>query len=396
LALQSVTRYILQAMSDQLLHPPAARTDVPERFDPATMQGEIIEAEHLARYRWACSLAVGRRVLDAGCGTAYGSSLLAEAGALEVVGVDTAREVLDYARARMPELVALEDGDVTALPYEDGRFDLVVCFEVIEHLAEPGRALDEFRRVLSPQGVLAVSSPNRDVYPPGNPHHLNEYVPAELERDLLLRFACVRLERQHTWITSGVLDDARFLLGDEGDLGSGAHVRKLAGNEPGAELYTVALAGHEKLPEPAATFELAAPVELRKWDALWQEQAQMLEQQAEVLEQQAELLSTHGRLFAEHTAEAARLQHTIHELRDQLARTESELARLPALEAQLQELLQLNDELLQLNHELQLRQVSFEDLAATAARYTVLVESTSWKLTRPLRQAVALARRLSK
>ena len=188
--------YILGVMSDQLLNTSADTSEVPERFDPATMKGEIIEAEHLARYRWVSPLVAGRRVLDAGCGTAYGSVLLADAGAVEVIGVDLASEVLDSARPDMPVTVALEEGDVTTLPYEDGRFDFVVCFEVIEHLDDPGRALDEFRRVLSPDGVLAVSSPNREVYPPGNPHHVHEYTPTELEQALARRFAFVRLERQ--------------------------------------------------------------------------------------------------------------------------------------------------------------------------------------------------------
>jgi len=373
-------------MSEQLLKTSTASSNVPERFDPATMQGEIIEAEHLARYRWVSQIAAGRRVLDAGCGTAYGSALLAQAGAVEVIGVDRASDVLDSARPQMPDLVVLEEGDVATLPYADGRFDLVVCFEVIEHLEEPGRALDEFRRVLSPDGVLAVSSPNRDVYPPGNPHHVHEYTPGELEQELLGRFTFVRLERQSTWITSGVLDDDRFRMSDDRDIGSAMSIRKLAADEPGAELYTIALAGHDKPPAGNATFELAAPVELRKWDALWHEQTQMLEQQAD-------LLSAHEQLFAQQAAEKAQWWDEIQELRHQLVKTESELARMPALDAQLRELVEVNDGLLQLNHDLQARQAHLDVLEA---RYEVVVESTSWKLTRPLRRAVALARRITK
>ncbi|MGD1058492.1 MAG: methyltransferase domain-containing protein [Solirubrobacteraceae bacterium] len=397
-------------MSDQMLDDPTKRPEVPERFDPDSMHGEIIEAEHLARYRWAAPLAAGRRVLDAGCGAAYGTILLAEAGALEVVGVDRASEVLDSVRTQMPSNVVLNEGDVTALPYENGRFDLVVCFEVIEHLDDPGRALDEFRRVLTPEGVLAVSSPNREVYPPGNPHHVHEYTPGELEQELADRFSFVRLERQHTWITSAVLNDGGFQISGDGDLGTDVSVRKLAADEPGAELYTVALAGQQELARTAATFELATPVELRKWDALWHEQnqrlgdqaetltqqAEMLTQQAETLGQQADLLSDHEHLFAAEAAQKGQLLDEISELREQLAKTESELARMPGLDAQLQELLQLNDELLQLNHELHLRQENLDALMEIAARYTVVVESSSWRLTRPLRQAAALARKLTR
>jgi 2-polyprenyl-3-methyl-5-hydroxy-6-metoxy-1,4-benzoquinol methylase len=382
-------------MSDQLLSGSAVASEVPERFDPATMHGEIIEAEHLARYRWAAPLAVGRRVLDAGCGVAYGTALLAAAGAVEVIGVDRESDVLDSARPQMPGNVRLETGNVSALHYEGGQFDLVVCFEVIEHLDDPGRALDELRRVLAPDGLLAVSSPNREVYPPGNPHHLHEYTPGELEQELAARFSFVRLSRQHTWITSGVLEDDQFSVGGDSDLGSGVSVRKLTADEPGAELYTIALAGRETPPQAAATFELATSVELRRWDALWQEQAQMLERQAKVLEEQADLLSAHEQVFAEHGADRAQSRHEIDQLRGQLARTEVKLARMPALDAQLRELLQVNDGLLQLNHELQLRQENLDGLVEMSERYTVLVESTSWKVTRPLRRVAALARKFT-
>ncbi|HEY4426829.1 MAG TPA: class I SAM-dependent methyltransferase [Solirubrobacteraceae bacterium] len=387
-------------MSDQAPTTAAAESQVPERFDPATMQGELLEAEHLARYRWAAGLAPGRRVLDAGCGTAYGSAMLADAGALEVTGIDLDLDVLDSVRPAMPSGVTLEQGDLTALQYPDDRFDLVVCFEVIEHVEDPAAALDELCRVLSPDGVLALSSPNRDVYPPGNPHHVHEYTPSELAHELASRFAFTRLERQHTWITSGVLDDDRFAVADGEELGPEIRVLKLAANEPGTELYTVALAGQQELPGSDGILELTTPVELRRWDALWHEQALLLRHQEELLaanqkllDEHAELFSAHERAFAEQAVLEGQLRHEIEELRSQLTNTESKLARMPGLDAQLKELLKVNDEVLAHNHELQLRLVAHEDLAA---RYTVLVESTSWRLTSPLRRFVAVLRRFTK
>jgi hypothetical protein len=88
------------------------------------------------------------------------------------------------------------------------------------------------------------------------------------------------------------------------------------------------------------------------------------------------------------------LASEIDELRRELARAEEELARLPALDAQLNDLVKLNDELLQLNSELVQRQVAFDELRQIAERYAVVVNSTSWKLTRPLRDVVERARRL--
>jgi 2-polyprenyl-3-methyl-5-hydroxy-6-metoxy-1,4-benzoquinol methylase len=380
--------YILRTMTEHALSDLDAASEVPERFDPSSMRGELLEAEHLARYRWAASFAPGCRVLDAGCGTAYGAVILAAAGASEVVGVDVATDVLDTARPQVPENVTLEPGDVTALPYGDGRFDLIVCFEVIEHLPQPNRALDEFRRLLSSDGLVAVSSPNRDVYPPGNPHHVHEYTPSELEVELSSRFAFTSLLRQHTWVTSGVLDDEQFARDGDTPLDADVRVRKLSTDRPGAELYTIALAGHRQLPEVPATLELTSAIELRKWDALWDEQSQQLERQAE-------LLAAHDAVFAERATVGTQLHREIDQLRGQLARTEAQLARMPELDEQLSELLQANDQLLAHNHELQLRQQHLHDLEAIAARYTVLVESSSWRLTAPLRRLFALARRLA-
>ena len=383
-----------RSMSTQLPGKSAVDPEVPERFDPKTMRGEVIHAEHLARYRWVSSIADGRCVLDAGCGTAYGSMLLAEAGASKVTGVDTASGILDAARSQMPAGVTLEEGDVMCLPYEDGQFGLIVCFEVIEHLDDPGRALDEFRRLLSPDGVLAVSSPNRDAYPPGNPHHVHEYTLAEFEHELSCRFSVVRVDRQHTWITSGVLDEETCGISDDEDLGTGVRLRKLTRDERDTALYAVALAGQTDLPVPTATFELAAPVELRKWDALWHEQnevlaeqAALLSDQARMLERQAIQLSEQRQVLADDGVYKAGLVTEVTELRRQLGRTEAQLARMPALETQARELAQLNDELLS-------RQETFDELVLISERYTVLVGSTSWKLTRPLRSVVGAGRRL--
>jgi 2-polyprenyl-3-methyl-5-hydroxy-6-metoxy-1,4-benzoquinol methylase len=94
--------------------------EAPERFDPQAMHGRLIEAEHLARYWWAAALEAGKRVLDAGCGTAYGSEILARAGASEVVGVDLDQAVVETARASTPT-ASLEVADVRQLRTETGR-----------------------------------------------------------------------------------------------------------------------------------------------------------------------------------------------------------------------------------------------------------------------------------
>src|SRR5438067_13187077 len=182
------------------------RRESAERFDPETMDG-LIDAEHRGRYYWAAQ-AVGRKdVLDAGCGLGYGCATLAGASAARVVGVDVDSEAIADARARTNGLVEFVEADMRALPFPRDSFDTITCFEAIEHLKNPDNALDEFVRVLRPGGILFVSSPNRDVYTPGNPHHFSEYVPAELESALRSRWENVRLFRQHPYVASLLTDD---------------------------------------------------------------------------------------------------------------------------------------------------------------------------------------------
>jgi 2-polyprenyl-3-methyl-5-hydroxy-6-metoxy-1,4-benzoquinol methylase len=227
-----------------------------ERFVPGTTDGELIEVEHFARYRWATQLVAGRSVLDAGCGVGYGSVMLAGAGASDLVGIDLSAKAVEAARASAPANAAFLTGDVHALPFEDGRFDVIVCFEVIEHVDRQDDVIVELARVLARGGVLAISSPNRDVYPAGNPHHLHEYVPDELRAALAAHFEHVTLYRQHAWLASAVLDDeqaADASLQRREDVA----VAKGKGREPGSEPYTIALASRVPLPATAGAVVLA-------------------------------------------------------------------------------------------------------------------------------------------
>lgn len=288
---------------------------VPERFVPIESRGELTEAEHLARYWWASQLAPGRKVLDAGCGVAYGSALLARAGASRVVGIDRAAAVVEAARATAPDGVDLRVGDVTDLPFDDDEFDLVVCFEVIEHLHDQPKAVAEFARVLGPDGVLVISSPNRDVYVPGNPHHTHEYTPDELARELYLHFATVELRRQHNWVTSIVADDRTFAADELAALD--LRFAKVEGKPPGSETYTVGLASNGPLPAVGAVAVATGDTEVRHWLDLYDEQRGILQRQ------QANLETLNADL------------RQIDELREQLLRSEQQLARLPGLETDL-------------------------------------------------------------
>jgi SAM-dependent methyltransferase len=213
-----------------------------ERLVPDAQHGELVHAEHLARYRLAAQLAPGRRVLDVACGEGYGSALMAAAGARSVVGVDLDEVTVEHARTRHGiEAVA---GDVRSLPFDDGAFDLVVSFETIEHVEEPERALDELARVLAPDGLVVVSTPNSRQSLVENEFHVREFDHAEFMKLLEARFPAVRPLYQHNWLTSAVLEEVALReRGGEGPVP--LELTKVRAVEPGDELYLVAVCGRE-------------------------------------------------------------------------------------------------------------------------------------------------------
>lgn len=149
-----------------------------ERVIPGQVNDELW-AEHVARYAFATRLAHGRRVLDLGCGTGYGTGDLARV-ASSAVGIDLAPEAVGYATRHFPSARFLE-GSASAVPFPPASFDLVTAFEVIEHLRDWRALLAEARRVLKPNGLLLVSTPNKRYYAESradsgpNPFHEHEF-----------------------------------------------------------------------------------------------------------------------------------------------------------------------------------------------------------------------------
>jgi SAM-dependent methyltransferase len=135
---------------------------------------------HLAAYRWAAARAVGRSVLDAGCGEGYGARLLA-ARAARVLGADREEAIaIASSRYREPRL-AFRAIDLMTLPALGERFDLVVSFQVIEHLPDPVGFLRALRACTAPGGTIVVTTPNRLMSVSENPYHLREWTAPELE-----------------------------------------------------------------------------------------------------------------------------------------------------------------------------------------------------------------------
>ena len=129
---------------------------------------------------------VAGRVLEIGTGSGYGISIIAPAVA-EFVTVDKYRS---EATESLPANVMFREAKVPPLPFEDDSFDYVVSFQVIEHISNDKRFVDEIRRVLRPGGKFIVSTPNRPMSLTRNPWHVREYRPEQL-RALLSAFSSV-------------------------------------------------------------------------------------------------------------------------------------------------------------------------------------------------------------
>jgi ubiquinone/menaquinone biosynthesis C-methylase UbiE len=190
-----------------------------ERYVPE-LRGQIYY-EHFHRYAMVLELARGKDVLDIACGEGYGTAALALV-ARTAIGVDLDPDSVRHASARyMAMNVGFRAGDCTQIPAGDASFDVAVSFETIEHLTEQERMLGELKRVLRPDGLLVISSPNKLVYSDGrsfqNPFHQRELYFHEFRDMLRSFFPKVRIFGQRVFAASaihpllGVADETRWL-----------------------------------------------------------------------------------------------------------------------------------------------------------------------------------------
>lgn len=382
----------------------------PERFDPEAESGKLIDAEHRARYHWAAQIAAGKRVLDAGCGLGYGIEILSSAGAAEVIGLDLNAEAVEEARRRINGAGPIQQGDIQGLDFGDDSFDLVVCFETIEHVEEAPAALAEFHRVLRPGGVLLLSSPNPDAYPSGNEHHVREYKAGELVDLVCEHFRNVEYHRQAALLASGI-EGGNGNGSSNGGNGNAPQATRLQTRElePGREQFGLIAASDAEVPNLDRFLALAPPFEVRWWsEQLAAAQAKIEEAEAEgkkavesaredalatitsieerarrqLAEKDAELEAAKGdvaaaaerfqaleresqRLLAQTQAEARLVEERLKETSKSLLESNQELAQVPLLKHRLAEL--------------------HEEHAQLWGRYNELANSRSWRITSPLR-----------
>jgi len=138
---------------------------------------------HQVVYQRLAGRCAGRDVLEAGCGEGYGADLIARV-ARRVVAVDYDEAAIAHVRSRYPGVEAIQ-ANLAELALPDASVDVVVNFQVIEHLWDQAQFVAECARVLRPAGLLMVSTPNRITFSPGrdtpiNPFHTRELNAGEL------------------------------------------------------------------------------------------------------------------------------------------------------------------------------------------------------------------------
>ena len=180
-----------------------------ERYIPQ-IAGEI-QLEHIHRYILAREYSENKDVLDIACGEGFGSAILAKS-ARSVIGVDIAMDAVKHATARYRlDNVRFRQGSCAAIPLDNDSIDLVVSFETIEHHDEHKAMMAEIKRVLRPEGVLIISSPDKKEYSilPNyrNPFHVRELFKEEFVDLVRGYFKNLALISQRIVYGSGILPD---------------------------------------------------------------------------------------------------------------------------------------------------------------------------------------------
>ena len=165
-----------------------------ERFVPWAKEAAVAY-EHLHRYLWASNFIEDKRVLDLASGEGYGVEILARRASF-VCGVEVDDESIRHAveRYRQPNLEFIK-GCLTAVPIsEPHSFDVITCFEALEHIEQHDETMREVKRLLKPGGLFIVSVPNKEIYSVDggpNPFHVNELVFEEFDALLTRYFPAV-------------------------------------------------------------------------------------------------------------------------------------------------------------------------------------------------------------
>jgi SAM-dependent methyltransferase len=156
-----------------------------ERVNPDIPNQNFIN--HFRVYKFAAQFCGSETtLLDIGCGMAYGTQYLAER-AKYACGIDISAAALRFARRRYGRTTSnlkFQQADAHRLPFGEKQFDFIISVENFEHLADQIKAAKEMARVLKPDGLCLVETPDGEACRsnPNNPYHTRECTFEELEQ----------------------------------------------------------------------------------------------------------------------------------------------------------------------------------------------------------------------
>lgn len=167
-----------------------------------------VKKEHIDRYEFALHyMQNGQIVLDAACGSGYGSRILSQK-AKKVVGVDISSDAINYAQKyNFKNNIEYQIVDLNQpLKFQNEHFDVIISFETLEHLQNREGFLNELKRILKPGGILIISAPDWNITNKTtviqNPYHIKEPTKEEFVELILRFFKIERLFGQTEYLPS--------------------------------------------------------------------------------------------------------------------------------------------------------------------------------------------------
>lgn len=141
-----------------------------------------IAIEHLHRYACIKNIITGKKVLDIASGEGYGTNLISK-HASSVIGVDISEEAIEHAKKKYrSNNISFIRGSAENIPLSDNSIDVVISFETLEHLENHDKMLEEIKRVMTKNGMLVISSPDKSYYSDAA-NYKNEFHIKELYAD---------------------------------------------------------------------------------------------------------------------------------------------------------------------------------------------------------------------
>lgn len=308
-------------------------------FNTGMAYESMLAAEHLARYWLLRDVCKGKRVLDVACGEGYGSSLLRRWGASSVVGVDISEDAIANAVEKFGvEGISYRLGDASKLAgtlADEEKFDLIACFETMEHVQDVLGLLRGLRDHLAPRGIIAISCPNDSEVMGDQPNefHLRRYTFAEFQAA-----TTAVLGGAEQWLLGtpvigfGVCD-----LNDRWAQGMGSDLSNmLQGTDAVSSRFLPAQIGHEISAQKAHFYVgvwgdqlprslIAAPIAYRAYVGPWNSWVAAREENERLLAEQARQDERHAAAMAQQARELDAGRAQLPQRNQEIQQLESEI-----------------------------------------------------------------------